>query len=99
MEKMQELMQEIMLVVTILIPIITGVTSLIKTFVYGTEENKVKPLMPERFKALIPVVVGFLLGWAYTPFSDLSILLLLWAGGLAGLAAGGFYSVQNIRNK
>lgn len=96
---MMEQMQEIMLVMSILIPIVAGVTELIKKVVYGDEDEGLKPLLPKRFQALIPVVVGLMLGLAYTPFSDLSILLLLWAGGLAGLAAGGFYSVQNIRNK
>lgn len=93
-----EKMQEILLVVSVLIPIVTGVTALIKSIVFSNEEGVV-PLMPRRYQALIPVVVGFLLGLAYTPFSGMDILMLLWAGGLSGLAAGGFYSVQNIRNK
>jgi hypothetical protein len=81
-------MENVLIIVSVLVPIIAGLTQVVKQYVR------------EKFYALVPVLIGLLLGPAYTVFSpDLSVWELLWAGGLAGLAAGGFYSVQNVRNK
>jgi hypothetical protein len=81
-------MEHVLFIVSVLVPIIAGLTQVVKQYVR------------EKFYALVPVLIGLLLGPAYTVFSpDLTVWELLWAGGLAGLAAGGFYSVQNVRNK
>jgi len=81
-------MEQVLVVMSVLVPIIAGLTQVVKQYVR------------EKYYALVPLIIGLLLGPAYTVFSpDRSVWELVWAGGLAGLAAGGFYSVQNIRNK
>lgn len=80
-------MEHVLLAVSILVPVIAGVVQLLKSY------------FSNKYHAILPLVIGLLLGPAYSVFSDLSLVELLWAGGLAGLAAGGFYSVQNVRNK
>lgn len=81
-------MENVLVVMSVLVPIIAGLTQVAKQYVR------------EKFYALVPVLIGLVLGPAYVVFSsDQSVWELLWAGGLAGLAAGGFYSVQNVRNR
>ncbi|MER2008898.1 MAG: hypothetical protein ABS939_15720 [Psychrobacillus sp.] len=74
---------------TILIPVVTALTGLAKKYV------------GEKYHALIPFVIGMVVAPLAFPldFVTASIPDLIWAGGLSGLSAGGFYSVQNIRNK
>jgi hypothetical protein len=81
--------EQILLLVSILTPIISGVVELIK---HAGLKSKYAPIAA--------VVAGMLLGLAYV-FGDISIPIRLWAGGLAGLAAGGFYSniKEPIKNK
>lgn len=82
-------MDTLLVVMTFLIPIVAGLTELIKKYVN------------EKFYAVVPVIIGLVLSplTASLPFIDASMPELLWAGLLTGLSAGGFYSVQNIRNK
>lgn len=86
-------MTSLLLLITFLAPIITGLTQLLKSYVNI------------KYYALIPIVLGIILGPASFPLlpliglEPLSIAILLWAGLLTGLTAAGFYSAQNIRNK
>jgi hypothetical protein len=74
---------------TFLIPVITGLTSLGKKYI------------PSKYHALIPVAIGVIVSPLASglPFVSATITELIWAGLLAGMSAGGFYSVQNIRKK
>lgn len=82
-----------LILITFLAPIITALTTIFKTYIN------------EKYYALIPLVIGLLLGPAvYTliPFLGLeaiSLINLIWVGLLSGLSAAGLYSAQNIRNK
>lgn len=80
-------MDNVLTIMTVLIPIVTALTALIKQYV-----NK-------KYHGLIPLMVGLFIGAAYYTIQPEDIFTLIWAGGLAGLASGGFYSVQNVRNK
>lgn len=82
-------MESILVFITILAPIITAVAQL------------VKPLVPDKYSALLPFGLGIIIGAAYFPLAGEGYTLyqLVWAGALSGLTAAGVYSVQNIRNK
>lgn len=42
---------------------------------------------------LVGLVIGILVGAAAYPFTDLDLILRLWAGGLAGLSATGLFEL------
>jgi len=76
-------MEEVLIFASLLAPIILAVVELFKrTFVV---KNNFIPLMA--------LVVGLVIGLAAAPFTDLDIVLRLWAGGLAGLAGTGLYEL------
>lgn len=84
------LFAQILGLVSILAPIIAAITQVFK------------PIVAEKYYALIPVVVGLVVGvssYVIVPAELQNIGLLLWAGVLGGLSASGVYSIQNIRNK
>ena len=73
-------MTTILAFATILLPIVTGLTQL------------AKQTIPKLSKNLVPIValiIGLLIGWLAAPLTDLSWVLRLWSGGLAGLASTG----------
>ncbi|MNC05137.1 Phage holin [compost metagenome] len=86
-------MDILLMLITFLTPIITALTTIFKGYV------------PTKFYALIPIIVGLILGALAFPIlpligvSSLSIGASIWAGLLSGLSASGFYSAQNIRKK
>jgi hypothetical protein len=81
-------METLLMLITILVPIITAITGL------------TKGIIPKKYQALVPLVIGLIIGLAYLPLAPgYTIAQILWAGGLAGLSAGGFYSVSNIQHK
>ncbi|MEC0183628.1 holin [Paenibacillus peoriae] len=49
--------------------------------------------LPANVVPAVGVVIGLLIGWAASPFTDLDITLRLWAGGLAGLSATGLFEL------
>lgn len=76
-------MTDILIFATILAPIILAVTELFKrTFP-----------MPKNIIPLIAFAVGLFIGFAASPFTDLDVVLRLWAGGLAGLTATGLFEL------
>lgn len=84
-------MEQLLILITVLTPIITAVTALLKTLI---------PESKSKWVALLALVVGVACGALWYPLApEFTLIQALWAGGLAGLAAGGFYSVQNVRNK
>ena len=49
--------------------------------------------MPAKVVPLVGLVVGMLVGAAAYPFTELDLVLRLWAGGLAGLSATGLFEL------
>ncbi len=72
--------EQILLLVSILTPIIAGIIELLKQAGLNT-----------KYAPIAAVLIGIALGIFYV-FGDIELAIRLWAGGLAGLAASGFYS-------
>lgn len=49
--------------------------------------------VPRNLLPLIGLVIGLLVGAAAYPFTELELVLRLWAGGLAGLSASGLFEL------
>lgn len=49
--------------------------------------------VPKNLLPLIGLVIGLLVGAAAYPFTELELVLRLWAGGLAGLSATGLFEL------
>ncbi len=78
-----EVMNQILIFTTVLAPILTALTSLIKSTVN----------IPTNFIPAVSLGVGILIGAAAYPFTDMDLILRLWAGALAGLGGTGIYEV------
>ncbi|MFD1203611.1 holin [Sporosarcina contaminans] len=76
-------MTEVLAFATVLAPVILAVVQLIKKSV-NVKNNLI---------SLIAFAVGLFVGVAAAPFTDLDIVLRLWAGALAGLAATGLFEL------
>lgn len=78
-------MIEVLAFATVLAPIILALVQLVKkTFT-----------IPNNLISLIAFAVGVLVGAAAAPFTDLDLVLRLWAGGLAGLSATGLFELMD----
>ncbi|WP_077621573.1 holin [Sediminibacillus massiliensis] len=80
-------MEEVLAFATLLLPIVLALVELIKRTVN----------MP---KAIVPAVsfaVGILVGAIAYPFSDMELVLRLWAGGFAGLSGTGLFELVKSR--
>lgn len=84
-------MTEVLILATVLAPIILGLVELIKK---SAEDSIRKNYIPP-----IALAVGVFIGYAAQPFTDLDVVLRLWSGGLAGLAATGLFELGNNRNE
>jgi hypothetical protein len=49
--------------------------------------------LPRNLVPAIGVAIGLLVGAAAYPFTEMSLVLRLWAGGLAGLSATGLFEL------
>lgn len=49
--------------------------------------------LPRNIVPLVGLVIGLLIGLASFPFTDMTVPLRLWAGGLAGLSATGLFEL------
>ncbi|MDH6372541.1 quinol-cytochrome oxidoreductase complex cytochrome b subunit [Paenibacillus sp. PastF-3] len=49
--------------------------------------------IPRNAVPIIGLVIGLLIGAAAYPFTELDIVIRLWAGGLAGLSATGLFEL------
>ncbi|WP_339320510.1 holin [Paenibacillus sp. FSL R10-2734] len=49
--------------------------------------------IPRNAVPIIGLLIGLLIGAAAYPFSELDLVLRLWAGGLAGLSATGLFEL------
>lgn len=76
-------MNEILTATTIIVPVILGATGALKT---RLSDNKWLPF--------INVIVGIVIGILYAAtIVEGDLAVYAWAGGLAGLSAGGFYDL------
>lgn len=65
----------------------------------GVQLVKVTVNVPKNILPLIGVGVGMLVGAAAYPFTEMELVLRLWAGALAGLSATGLFELAfNKRN-
>lgn len=78
-------MTEVLIFATLLAPIILALVQLIK------KTANIK----NNYLSLIAFAVGIFVGAAAAPFTDLDIVLRLWAGGLAGLSATGLFELMD----
>ncbi|MFD5022272.1 holin [Paenibacillus sp. NPDC058367] len=68
--------------------------SMIAVFVLaGVQFVKSTFNVPKNILPLIGLVIGLLVGAATYPFTELELVLRLWAGGLAGLSATGLFEL------
>ncbi|ASS64351.1 MULTISPECIES: holin [Bacillus] len=80
-------MEEVLIFATILAPILTALVQLVKKTVK----------LPTNIVPALSFVIGILLGAIAYPFTDLDLVLRLWAGGFAGLAATGLFEIGTKR--
>ncbi|RZT21954.1 holin family Hol44 protein (superfamily V) [Fictibacillus sp. BK138] len=68
---------------SLLAPLVTALMELLKrTF----------PI-PKKYIPLTSFFVGLIVGILAYPFTDMDVVLRLWSGGIAGLAATGLYEI------
>lgn len=80
-------MLDVLILATILLPIIVAVVELAKKAV-----NIKKNYVP-----LIAVVLAVMIAGAAYPFTELNLVMRLWAGLLAGLASTGLFEITKYR--
>lgn len=76
-------MEQVLIFATIILPIVTALVELVKRTIS----------LPKNILPLISLLVGLVIGAAAYPFSDLDLVMRLWAGGFAGLAATGLFEL------
>lgn len=88
MEEMNEVMKQTLAFGTVLLPIILALV----------EGAKKSFTIKKNFIPTLAVVIGLFIGFAASPFTELDLVLRLWAGGLAGLSATGLFEIFNFRS-
>ncbi|GGL62102.1 holin [Sporolactobacillus putidus] len=76
-------MEQVLVLATILSPVITALVGLLKKSVS----------MPKNLVPVFAVVIGIVIGYFATPFTDLNAVDRLWAGGLSGLSSTGLFEL------
>lgn len=76
-------MEQVLLFATIISPIILALVELVKQTVK----------FPKNYVPLVALIVGLAVGFASQPFTELDLVLRLWAGGIAGLSATGLFEL------
>lgn len=82
-------MTDVMIFASILAPIIFAIVEAVKR----TDKVAAKVL------PFVALGLGVLIGFAAQPFTDMDVVMRLWAGGLAGLAATGLFELGTNRSK
>lgn len=80
-------MENVLIFATVLLPIVSALVELAKKTIS----------MPKNIIPLISLAVGILVGLAAYPFTDMELVLRLWAGGFAGLAGTGLFELVKKR--
>ncbi|WP_404450569.1 holin [Virgibacillus necropolis] len=76
-------MQEVLLFSSVIAPVILSLIELIKR-TFNLKKN---------FIPLVSVSIGLLIGAMAYPFTDLDLVMRLWAGALAGLSGTGLFEL------
>ncbi|WP_117168885.1 holin [Paraliobacillus sediminis] len=76
-------MEQVLIFATVLLPIVTALVELVKKTVN----------LPKNIVPAVSFVVGIAIGAVAYPFSDLDLIMRLWAGGFAGLAGTGLFEL------
>lgn len=79
----REILDDVMAFASILAVFVLALVQLVK--------NSIN--IPRNAVPIIGLLIGLLIGAAAYPFTELDILLRLWAGGLAGLSATGLFEL------
>lgn len=79
----REILDDVMAFASILAVFVLALVQLVK--------NSIN--VPRNTVPIIGLLIGLLIGAAAYPFTDLDIVLRLWAGGLAGLSATGLFEL------
>lgn len=75
-------MNNILATATVLTPIVVAFSSVLKQY-----------LVSSKYLPIINIIIGVGLATLYAVSFHESEIVFLWAGALAGLAAGGFYDI------
>ncbi|WP_077623852.1 holin [Sediminibacillus massiliensis] len=76
-------MEEVLIFATVLLPFVTALVELAKKTIN----------IPKNIVPAISFLVGILIGAIAYPFTDVELVLRLWAGGIAGLAGTGLFEL------
>ncbi|KQU19220.1 holin [Bacillus sp. Leaf13] len=76
-------MQQVLIFTTILAPIVAAVVQVVKQTVN----------LPNNALPILSLVIGLGVGSVAFPFTDMDIVLRLWAGAFAGLGGTGLYEL------
>ncbi|SDJ70641.1 holin [Sediminibacillus albus] len=80
-------MEQVLIFASVLLPIVSALVELVKkTFT-----------MPKNIIPSISLLIGVLIGAAAYPFTEMDLVLRLWAGGLAGLGGTGLFELVKKR--
>ena len=79
----REILDDVMAFASILAVFVLALVQLVK--------NSIN--IPRNAVPVIGLLIGMLIGAAAYPFTELDIVLRLWAGGLAGLSATGLFEL------
>lgn len=76
-------MEDIIFFATLIVPVVMALVEVVKRTVN----------MDNKYATLISLVVGLLVGFAGSIFTDLDVVSRLWAGAFAGLSSSGLYDL------
>ncbi|MDO6448073.1 holin [Oceanobacillus profundus] len=80
-------MEQVLIFATVLLPIVTALVEGIKKSIS----------MPVNVIPIISLIIGLAIGSAAYPFTEMDLVLRLWAGGFAGLAGTGLFELVKQR--
>ena len=82
---------QLMVIAYAIVPFVNGLVSLVK---------RSAPTLKSNFIPLIAFVVGLILGliFSFLPSVEYTIVQMLMAGGIAGMAACGVYEITNVKD-
>lgn len=81
-------MEKVMIFAAVLAPILTALMQVVKSSF----------TLPKNHVPLISLALGAGIGAAAASFTDLDLVMRVWAGGFAGLSSVGLFELFNHRN-
>ena len=78
-----EIMQQVLIFTSILAPIVAAAVQVVK---------QTAPI-PNNILPILSLVIGLVVGSVAFPFTDIDLVLRLWAGAFAGLGGTGLYEL------